>query len=110
MIYGLRNWVQAELVLYALGAGFWIGLLYAFLMALRAFIRHNAAAVAAEDVLFFTAAAFLTFMFLLDYNYGIVRGYLIASETAGFLLIRGATAKIIVKIKKTLATPNSDSI
>ena len=100
MIYGLRNGVQAELVFCALGAGFWIGLLYAFLMLLRACVRHNAAVVAAEDVLFFTAAAFLTFVFLLDRNYGIVRGYLIAAETAGFLTVRAAAAKIISKITK----------
>ena len=100
MIYGVKNRIQAELLLYALGVGFLTGLLYAPLMVLRAAIRHHAAAVAAEDVLFCAAAAVITFIFLLDDNSGTVRSYLIACETVGFWLARTITAKIIGKFTK----------
>lgn len=100
MKYGEPNRIQWELLLYSLGAGFLLGLCYAMLMLLRAAVRHSAAAVAVEDVLFCVASAFFTFLFLLDYNSGVVRFYLIAAESAGFLAVRTAVGKIIRKIQK----------
>ncbi len=100
MRFGTPHRVQVQLVFAAIGAGFLIGLLYALLMALRALVRHSAAAVAAEDVLFCVAATFFTFLFLLDATGGTVRFYLLLSEAAGFWTVRTATAKIIAKIQK----------
>lgn len=98
MKYGTPHRVQAQLLFLALGAGFLLGLLYAVLMLLRALLRHSDAAVAAEDIAFCVAAAFGTFLFLLDANGGTVRLYLLLSETAGFWTVRMAASKITAKI------------
>ena len=97
MRYGEANRVQALILFCALGVGFLNGLAYAALMLLRRFVRHSVFAVAAEDVLFCVAAAILSFLFLLDYNCGTVRFYLLLTEFAGFSAVRASTAKIISK-------------
>ena len=73
MTYGVRNRLQTEVFLYAFGAGFLIGLLFAGLMVLRKLFRHSTGAVIAEDVIFSVIAAFITFLFLFDFNSGCVR-------------------------------------
>ena len=106
MRYGEENLLQVRVLFCALGAGFLLGLLYAVLMLLRRLIRHSAAAVAAEDIIYCVAAAFLTFMFLLDYNRGQVRCYLLLSQLAGFLAVRAAAAKMIAKTKNNACKDN----
>ena len=103
MIYGEKNRVQAELALYALGVGFLIGLIYVFLSPFRSFLRRRPPALFAGDALYCVAAAFVTFLFLLDYNSGVVRVYLLAAEEAGFLTARAVFSgamKIIAKKQK----------
>lgn len=100
MSYGDKNGLQAQLLFYALGVGFLLGLLYAVQMAFRRLFRHSVILTAVEDVLFCLAAAFITFVFLLEYNNGNVRVYLILSEIVGLLAVRTAAAKIIVKSPK----------
>ena len=98
MRYGEPNRLQWEILLYSLGTGFLLGLGYAGLMALRAKVRHSAAATAAEDVIYCVIAAFVTFTFLLAYNDGSVRIYLLLSEAVGWTAVRNAAAKIILKL------------
>lgn len=106
MIYGAENRLQAELVLYATGVGFLVSLLYTILTPLRSLLRRRAAALFSGDVLFCVASALITFLFLLDYNSGIVRSYLLAAEAAGFFcsraLFSGAVKIIAKKHKKRL--------
>lgn len=108
MRYGDKNRLQAELFLYALGAGFLIGTLYAGLMFLRKLFPHRTATVIAEDILFFIIAALFSFIFLLDYNSGCVRMNLIVSECVGFCFIRGAASKIIRKFMKNTCKITSE--
>ena len=103
MSYGILNRLQAELSLYALGTGFMIGLAYVFLTPLRSLLRRRPAALFAGDFVFCVAAALFTFGFLLDYNSGNVRGYLLAAEAAGIMTARAAFSgieKIITKKHK----------
>ena len=100
MSYGEKNGIQAILACCALGVGFLVGLLYAIPMALRRCVRHSAVLTAAEDIVFCVAAAFITFLFFLEFNGGTVRAYLILSEAVGFFTVRTATAKIIAKTQK----------
>ena len=94
MIYGAKNRLQGELALYALGVGFLIGLCYAlFRLTAGRFLRRKAALFAA-DAVFCVIASLVTFLFLLDYNGGTVRMYLLAAEAAGFLTARAAAASV----------------
>lgn len=97
MTYGVRNRLQTEVFLYAFGAGFLIGTLFAGLMVLRKLFRHSTGAVIAEDVFFSVIAAFITFLFLFDFNSGCVRSNLLLSEFLGFLCVRVPAAKILSK-------------
>lgn len=100
MSYGVRNRLQTEIFLYAIGAGFLLGLFYAVLMLLRKLFRHHTGVVIAEDVLFCVLAAFFTFLFLFDFNNGRVRCNLILSELLGFLSVYLPFAKILSKKDK----------
>lgn len=100
MRFGDPNLLQPELLFFALGTGFLVGVLYALLMLLRRLIPHGAIALAVEDVLFCAAAAVMTFLFLLDRNSGVVRAYWLATECAGFFCVRIAAAKIFQKNQK----------
>ena len=100
MMYGVKNRLQSELFLYAFGAGFLIGLIYAGLLLLRRLICHHDASIALEDILIFILGAFLSFIFLLDFNNGILRINLILSECLGFLAAHAAAKKILSKKHK----------
>ena len=107
MRYGLPNRLQWEILFYATGVGFLLGILYAGLMLLRAVVRHWAAVTAVEDVSFCVVSVFLSFIFLLDYNGGTVRIYLLLAEAVGFFAVRSAAAKIIVKMRKNACKKES---
>ena len=100
MRYGEPNRIQAEILFCALGVGFILGVMYAGWMLLRVCIRHSATAVAVEDVVYCIAAAIITFLFLMDYNSGAVRFYLLSAECLSFLAVRTAALKIVSKLQK----------
>ncbi len=70
----------------SIGAGFVIGLLYMFFMLLRVFGVNGRAAVFFQDVLFFLAAAVVSFLILFDVFAGIRRFYYFFGEICGFFL------------------------
>ena len=103
MKYGAANRLQLELALYAFGLGFLIGFLSFGLGPLRFLFRRYRCVVIAEDVVFCVVSAVLTFLFLLDYNSGVIRSYLFAMEAAGFFTAKTflkLTVKIIIKKRK----------
>lgn len=93
----------------ALGAG--IGLFYDIFRVARIALPHRAVAVAAEDVLFWTAAAFLTFLFFFCTDGGRIRIFLLIGEGIGFTLwyftlgvvVVGAAKRIVAVIRRICA-------
>lgn len=67
-------------------AGIVMGLFYELLRAARILVRHNAAAVFIEDVLFFSACGFISFVIALSVGIGYFRIYYVFFETLGAIL------------------------
>lgn len=71
---------------YALGFGFFIGVLYDVCRAIRMLFSNGKKAFFAADVLFALFAAFLTFLFTLTVTNGSIRGYVLFGEALGFFV------------------------
>ena len=85
-MFGLGVAFQLDVFLKSLGVGLLCGLLYSCFQGLRACGLRGRAAVFLQDVLFSVSAAFLTFFFLLEADFGQIRFFLLAGEGGGFLL------------------------
>lgn len=82
-------------------AGIIMGLFYEPLRFMRCLIRHNAVAVAVEDVLFLSVCAFVSFVISLVIGTGYFRVYYAAFELAGiaaYLLTLGRLIKSFHKL------------
>ena len=85
MIVGYEHAVQLSVLFKAVGLGYLIGFLFGFFSFFNS-VSKNAIAVFFRDILFFVLSAALSFLFLLKYNAGVIRLYIVAGEFIGFLL------------------------
>lgn len=84
MITGFSHTVQLSVLIKSIGAGFFLGFVFSVFMFLNAFYGKNTIIVLIRDILYFIFAAVFTFMFLLKYNAGTVRFYILAGILMGF--------------------------
>lgn len=89
--------------LFFLVIGFLLGLSYEALRILRLFIRHGTVAVAAEDVVFFAASAFVMFVAALCAGEGYFRLYYVAFATVGAAVYFFTLGRLIKLISKKIA-------
>ncbi len=83
MIVGYEHAVQISVLFKAVGLGYLLGFLYGFFSFFNS-LSKSTAAVFIRDILFFVLNAAISFLFLLKYNAGVIRGYIIAGEVIGF--------------------------
>ncbi len=86
MTYLVSGPEQIRIFLYALGFGFFIGILYDIFRALRVLLTNGKKAFLVSDILFSLAAGFLTFLFALARLDGNIRGYVLVGELLGFVI------------------------
>ncbi len=86
MTYLVSGSQQIRIFLYALGFGFFIGVLYDLFRALRLMLTNGRKAFIVSDILFSLAAGFFTFLFALSRLDGNIRGYVLMGELLGFLI------------------------
>ncbi len=99
---------QTKLLLFALGLGFIIGIIYDIFRIIRLSISRGRAAVFVQDILFFIIFSAVTFVFCLTLNNGKIRLFIVLSEILGFLIyyisfgafVIRVSGKIIYYIKK----------
>ena len=75
MILGYEHIVSISVFLKSVGTGYALGLLYVLFMLLNSFFKGHTVSVFFRDILYFSLAAVVTFLFSLKYNAGIVRFY-----------------------------------
>ncbi|MBQ3537021.1 MAG: spore cortex biosynthesis protein YabQ [Clostridia bacterium] len=95
MITGYMHTVQLSVFIKSVGLGFLIGVLFSVLMFFNTVFGKKTFTVFLRDVLFFVSSAVLTFMFILEYNAGILRFYIFAGELIGFILFYIYPAEIL---------------
>lgn len=103
MILGFTHSVQLSVLMKAIGAGYALGLLYCIFMMLNSIWNKHTLSVFIRDILFFSIAAALTFLFALKYNAGIVRFYILAGELIGFCIFYIFPGSLTGKVIRRLA-------
>lgn len=102
--------LQTRIFLLSIGLGFLLGILYDVFYIIRLMITKNKYAIYIQDILYLLVCSFITFLYILALNYGVVRGYVLLGElfgwviyylSSGFFVINYAT-KAIYKLKKTI--------
>ena len=89
---------ETQLFLFSLPLGIFLSAGYDLFCAARLQIRHSDSAVFLEDILYFVLSAFFSFFFLLKYNCGQVRGYVLVGEGLGWLIWHFTCGKICTKV------------
>lgn len=95
---------QLRTFAYAVGFGFFIGVLYDVFRLVRLLIcggKNKAFFV--SDLLFALAAAFLTFLFALTLLNGGIRGYVLFGELLGFLIYYISFGTFVVRVTDKIA-------
>ncbi len=98
MITGYMHTVQLSVFIKSVGLGFLMGIIFSAVMFLNTVSGKRTFIVFLRDVLFFVSSAVLTFMFILEYNAGILRFYIFAGELIGFILFYIYPAEILRRI------------
>lgn len=86
MTYLISGPQQIRIFLYAVGFGFFIGILYDLFRTLRLLLTNGKRAFLVSDILFSLAAGLFTFLFALVQLDGTIRGYALFGEIIGFLI------------------------
>ena len=86
-MFGLPSQLPLFLILKSAGVGFLLGLVYLTRKPLTAGREENSAIHIVLDIVFCIISSFVTFLFILDKNYGVIRGYIILSELSGFFIL-----------------------
>lgn len=77
---------QIRLFAFAFGFGFMLGIVYDIFRTLRLIISGGKRVVFVADITYFIAAAVLNFCFVLVFNDGEMRGFILAGEALGWLV------------------------
>ena len=92
--------LQTETVtfLYAVSMGAVLCVLFDLFRILRMFVRPTTLSAFWQDIVFWLAAAVLTYCLLLVRCYGMIRGYVLLGELLGFLLCRFTLSAVFVAL------------
>ncbi len=110
MILGFEHTVQLSVFVKSVGAGYIIGLIFFMLMLMNCFFGKHTYSVFIRDVLFFLTAAVFTVIFLLKYNAGIIRFYILCGELMGFILFYIFPASVITPKVRVFAVALKEKI
>lgn len=95
-MYGISNSYQYICMLKGIGVGFFLGILFLIFKIIR--LKFNSyLSVFIQDIIFFVMSSLITFIFMLDMNFGAVRFYILLSEAVGFLLNYFTFGRVINK-------------
>lgn len=90
--------LQAEAFLWSVALGAALCLIYDIQRAFRRAVKYANAVIAAGDILYFSAAAVLSFLFLLVFCCGQIRGFVLLGEAVGFAACRLTLSRLWMKI------------
>ena len=99
MPFTLSNQTATFLWSVALGAA--LGAFYDIFRILRLAFKTPKWGVFVQDMLYFFAAAAFTFFFILEHNYGSMRGFILIGEISGWLLYYATAGMIVIKTAKS---------
>ena len=102
MITGYEHVIQLSVLVKAVGFGYFSCLLFLVFTAINRIFLNKAFFIFIKDAFYPVVITFFGFMFLLKYNAGIVRFYIIAGEVMGFCLCYISSEKMVCYIVDSL--------
>ena len=79
-------------------SGVMYGMMYDILRILRIAVKHKPFAVFAEDILYFIAVAFMTFLLALAKNRGLIRAYHLIGQILGFVIYYFTLGEAVISV------------
>lgn len=93
---------QCLTVIYSLALGIFLGIFYDIFRVLRLLISPKNLSVFIQDVIYFLISGFVTFLFVLIFNYGESRFYILAGEALGWILYHVSLGDLVYKMLKNI--------
>lgn len=90
--------IQLITFFYSIIFGLGLGIIYDFFRLIRRYFNCNIVADVCCDIIFMLINALLTFLFIVSFNSGIIRIYIIAGEFLGFIFYRYTIGKFSIII------------
>jgi len=88
---------QAVVFLYSLILGAVLGMFYDVFRIIRIALKSSTASVFIQDLLYFSSSAVICFVFMMKYNFGELRGYILLGALIGFAVYYRTIGKIVYK-------------
>lgn len=93
---------QFLMTVYSLALGVFLGIFYDVFRIIRLLLNPKNLSVFVEDVIYFLVSGFVTFLFVLVFNYGESRFYILAGEALGWILYHISLGDLIYKKLKNI--------
>ncbi|HIZ56174.1 MAG TPA: spore cortex biosynthesis protein YabQ [Firmicutes bacterium] len=93
---------QTTAFLYACLLGVGLGLIYDIFRILRLAVPSGGIIIFVEDLLFFLVAGTATFLFMIRYNSGMLRGFIFVGELLGFSVYYFSIGTLVYRIADAL--------
>ena len=93
---------QFLITLYSLTLGVFLGLFYDVFRLIRLMISPKNLSVFVQDVIYFLVSGFVTFVFVLVFNFGESRFYILVGEALGWILYHISLGDLVYKKLKNI--------
>ena len=93
---------QFLMVAYSLMLGIFLGIFYDIFRIARLLINPKNLSVFIQDIVYFLISGFVTFLFVLVFNYGESRFYILAGEALGWILYHISLGDLMYKNLKNI--------
>lgn len=93
---------QFLMIGYSFLLGIFLGIFYDIFRIIRLLISPKNLSVFIQDIVYFLVSGFLTFLFLLVFNYGESRFYILVGETLGWILYHISLGDLVYKNLKNI--------
>ena len=93
---------QTLVFLQSILAGALLGVLYDLFRISRVAFTTPSGIIFVEDIVYFLVCAMTTFLFFLSVNEGVVRFFLLAGETIGWVLYHFTLGSVVMKVSKVI--------
>ena len=100
MEYVIENQTMTFLMSVVLGAA--LSAFYDVFRILRIAFRTPKWVVVIQDIIYFIICAVITFMFLLNNNYGMVRAFVIIGEILGWIIYYLTLGNLVIRLSKVI--------
>ncbi len=97
-MYSVPQSRQLAIFICALGAGFLLGVLYDVIRTLRLSFTKSKTALIIFDTVYFLLCGIISFLFILAFNKGEVRFYILAGEIIGWVFYYFSFGMVAIKI------------